>query len=296
MKIISKILIGIIFCVTLSSYAKVLIFTYSYNRPDFIEIQYKTFKKFLRDEYEFIVFNDAIDPKAHMEIKQMCQNYDITCIAIPQEIHTGAYNPSVRNCDVVQYSLNTLGFEHDDIIALFDSDLFLIKEFSIRDYLKGYDLFGVHQKRDHIDYLWIGLVFLNMGTMPQKNTINFGCGAIGNTVVDAGGFSHYYLKNNPEARVAYCDGILYLHDFTCNECIQNDKLSCNHNIDKMEKLNFSPALINLAQSGRNNIMEVYLHNTFLHYRAGTNWNNDSAHYHQRKTNLLNTFIKELLAS
>lgn len=29
------------------------------NNPIFIEIQYRTFKKFMRCEYEFIVFNDA---------------------------------------------------------------------------------------------------------------------------------------------------------------------------------------------------------------------------------------------
>ena len=42
-----------------SLHAKVLIYTYAYNRPDFIEIQHKTFQKFLKDDYEFVVFDDG---------------------------------------------------------------------------------------------------------------------------------------------------------------------------------------------------------------------------------------------
>ncbi len=42
--------------------AKVLLFTFAYNRPELIELQYKTFKKFLLDDYELIVINDAKSP------------------------------------------------------------------------------------------------------------------------------------------------------------------------------------------------------------------------------------------
>ena len=35
-----------------------------------------------------------------------------------------------------------IGFNHTDIIGLLDLDIFLIKEFSIIEYLKGYDIAG----------------------------------------------------------------------------------------------------------------------------------------------------------
>ncbi len=38
---------------------KVLIMTYVHSRPDFIELHDKTFKAFLKDDYEYVVFNDA---------------------------------------------------------------------------------------------------------------------------------------------------------------------------------------------------------------------------------------------
>jgi len=57
--------------------AKVLIFTYAYNRPDFVEIQHKTFQKFLEDEYEFVVFNDAVDASIYHQIHAICSRYKI---------------------------------------------------------------------------------------------------------------------------------------------------------------------------------------------------------------------------
>lgn len=278
------------------SQAKVLIFTYSFNRPDFIEIHYKTFKKFLLDDYEFIVFNDAIDTNLCEQIEQICKKYEIQCIRIPQEIHSGEYNASVRNCDVVNYSLQKVGFNHDDIVALVDSDLFLVKEFSIKKYLNDHDLSGLHQIRDEINYLWIGLAFLDMSRMPNKNTINFNCGSVNGTATDSGGFTHYYLKNNPTATVQYIDGVHYLKDFFCNDCAENNVPKCLHHIDKMKTLGFSNPLIDLTSQSRHSIMEIYLNNTFLHYRAGSNWNYESPEYHERKTQLLTTFVNELLSN
>ncbi len=273
--------------------AKVLIFTYSFNRPDFIEIHYKTFKKFLLDDYEFIVFNDAIDTNFCEQIEQICKQYEIRCIRIPQEIHPREYNASVRNCNVVNYSLDKVGFNHNDIVALFDSDLFLVREFSIKEYMKDYDLAGQWQSRDNIEYLWIGLVFLNMATMPNKNTINFGLGRIENSQTDSGGYSYFYLKNNPSVRVKWFDNVVYLTDLTCESCKKNKTPICYHTSSLMKDLNFSTPLAHLAQLSRNSISEIYLKNTFYHYRAGSNWNWESEQYHHNKTKMLNNFFKHL---
>jgi len=47
---------------------KVLVLTCAFNRPDFIELQYKTFKAFLNDDYEFVVFNDANNRSTYLKI------------------------------------------------------------------------------------------------------------------------------------------------------------------------------------------------------------------------------------
>ena len=61
--------------------AKVLIMTLSYNKPEFIRWQHATFKKFLKDDYEFVVFNDAPNKKLSKKIEAACRKLKIECIS-----------------------------------------------------------------------------------------------------------------------------------------------------------------------------------------------------------------------
>src|SRR5690348_14973933 len=105
----------ILLCCTGFLRAQVMIFTYAFNRPDFIEIQHKTFQKFVQDEYTFIVFNDANNEQMARAINETCQKLNIVPIRIPQDIHQRAYlnrwpgeifnHPTIRNVNAVMYSL-----------------------------------------------------------------------------------------------------------------------------------------------------------------------------------------------
>jgi hypothetical protein len=152
------------------------------------------------------------------------------------------------------------------------------------------------QRKGHVNYLWIGLAFLDMKSMPNKETINFGCGPVEGVQTDAGGHTYEYLKNNPNARLRLFEGQLYFKNFNCHKCPRNSTTDCEHIIDQMKQYGFSTPLMKLSKLERDGIMEIYLFNTFLHYRAGTNWNRQSATYHNHKTQCLNTFINELLSS
>lgn len=285
----------------ISAQAEVLIFSYAYNRPDFIEIQYKTLQKFFLDDYRLIVFNDAPGEDMAQKIFNVCAHYNIQCIRIPQEIHTQPYlprlprencqHPTCRNCNVVQYSLNNVGFDHDDIVMLLDSDMFLIKPFSVREFLNGYDLGGFKPFWAEFEYLWIGLVFLDMKTLPNKRTLTFNCGEIDGIPVDAGGHSHFYLKNNPEANLHVLDHF-YSEDLHCASCKHTDQPVCTHNTEMLRSVGLDTDFIDFIQAA--NRVEFYHHASFLHYRSGTNWNHQSAHYHQMKTDALNRYIASIM--
>lgn len=310
--------------------AHVLIFTYAYNRPELIEIQYKTFKKFLKDDYELIVINDANDPELAAKISDTCHTYHLRCIKIPQEIHKRPYlnrpdevffvsnqqSPCVRNCNVVQYSLDMLGLHHDDIVALFDADLFLIKEFSISQYLKGYDVAGFDRAleypppRNKKSFLWIGLIFLNLNTMEQKTAFNVNCGYIDDIVMDSGGYTHYYL---PHAQVACFDRIS-TEAFICQDCKKQKSYQCTHNTQILKENDFTTNVIQLIQNtpidwgsgskelgmhrGRN--LEFFLNNTFVHYQGASKYASLSAHgidieqFHYDKTKAFKRFLEVLL--
>ncbi len=299
MLFISSLLIGI--CSNVFA-EKVLLITSAYNRPDFIEIQCKTFQKFLQDDYEFVVFNDASQRKLKKSIEEMCRKLGVRCVNIPQHIHDQPYlkrepgekfhAPGVRNANVVQYALRNLGFSHDGIVAIIDSDMFLVKDFSIKKYLNEYQIAGVPQGKE-VQYLWIGIAFLNMSILPEKTTINFNCGKIKGVPVDAGGYTHHYLKSHPECKVRHF-APLHTPSLSCSECLKiHEYHACTHNRDLLERSGFDENQITALHSGLQNV-EFFINGTFLHYRSGTNWDHKSAAYHELKTSLFNRYIEKIL--
>lgn len=177
-----KLLLLIVCAITIQA-NPVRIFTHVCNRPEFIEWQYLTFKKFMRDDYIFTVFNDAKDPGMAQRMVDMCKRYNIECIRIPQEIHSRPYlnrlpgedyqSSCARCANVVQYSLDTVGFNYDGIVMIIDSDMFLTHPFSVKEFMTGYDIAAVPQSRNNdVHYLWNGLVFMDMRTLPNKRTLN----------------------------------------------------------------------------------------------------------------------------
>lgn len=286
---------------------KVLIYTYSYNRPDFIEIQQRTFQKFLKDSYEFVVFNDATDSYLYQQIHATCSRLNIHCIDIPQYIHELPYlyrlpreywnHPSVRNSNVVQYSLDHFGFKHDGLLILLDSDLFLVKEFSFKEYMKEHALGGLYQSRREgqvlVEYLWIGIAFLNLPKMPYKETIDFNCGEVANIPVDPGGHTYYYLQEHPDLPVRFFDNLV-VSFANCPSC-EEAQVGCVHNTEALELRGFDPQQIAFIQSGPLEC-EYVLDGTFLHYRAGSNWNHRSQEFHARKTAIFKAYIDAITQS
>lgn len=300
-------LIFLLFCYTTNP--KILIFTYSFNRPDFLETQYLTFKRFLKEEYDFIVFNDASDKILREKINQTSKKLNLKCIDIPQEIHyKGKYtklnslplnNASIRNSNVVQWSLDHFGFKHNDILFLIDSDLFLTRPFSIRKHLENYDISAwlrTSFSSNNIKFLWIGLVFLNMNKIAGKK-INFGCGYINEHLVDAGGFTYYFLKNYSDLKINEIKKNS-LRDLHCAICKKNNSVSCPHNLVYLEKIGFDFNQIKLieklqiAPDGRD--PEFFINGTFIHFRAGSNYNNINPKYLILKEKLFREYIQIIL--
>ncbi len=165
----------------LDGFATVRILTFHYNQPNFVELQYKTLKKFLKDDFELIVFNDARTLENERGIENVCKEYGIKCIRFKPEWHLTdplniylqsrlqepstkgnwgwneetsiekiANNPSIRHSHVIQYALDHYGYDHDDIVVIMDGDNFLIKPLSIRDLLSSHDIVGFNQNCDFL--------------------------------------------------------------------------------------------------------------------------------------------------
>jgi hypothetical protein len=280
--------------------AKLLIFTYSFNRPDFIEIQKKTFDKFLSEEYDFMVFNDAKDNILASKIAKTCQKLNIACVRIPQEIHLmprpngQVLNaPSTRHCQAIKYSLDYYGFRHEDLLMIIDSDCFLVKQFKVREYMQGCQIAGIKQSRMSpenklLEYISPILVFMDFTNMPNKNTIDFSCGLINKTQLDSGGYMYYYLQQNPNIKIKDLN-LLYPNDFACKSC----PTKCLHYTEDLKRLNMDQPTINFIQAKPLNC-EFILDTHFLHYRAGSNWNKKDTQYHNHKTKLFKEYLNKIM--
>lgn len=279
--------------------SKVLIITHSYNRPEFIELQAKTFKAFLQDEYEYVIFNDASNKAMKLKIQKTCEKLGIRCFRIPQQLHNvpEGHHPGHRHTVGIKYSLNTVGFDFDGIVAFVDSDMFLLKPFSIENYLAGHDIAGELQGRGNatkeVRYISPALVFMNMQTLPNKRTLNFDGGNVEGFPCDVGGHTYYYFKDNPSARYSYI-GLFHIgswrHALSCAQC---PNLTCKNCVKDLQDNNFNKAQIQFIQSCPDKNIEFFLDHTFLHYRGGSNWDGKSTEYHTRKANALNTLIADI---
>jgi hypothetical protein len=174
---------------------KVKIYTIAYNRPEFIPLQQMTFLKFLKDDFEYIVINSAVTESNDLEIKETCKQLGIMyidCDTEKRRLGDAAYQWTFDN--YMKYDANT-------IVALLDSDMFMISEFSISDYMNGYDVAGIPESRGYVSYLHPRLTFFNMDTLPNKDDMNLFGGNVEGFITDIGGHLYYWLENNKGLRV-----------------------------------------------------------------------------------------------
>lgn len=260
---------------------KVLIITYSYNEPSFLVLQQKTFKKFLKDPYEFLVIDDAKDETMAKEIETTCNKLGLTHLRFPQHLHTDQY-PTIRHTECIKFSLDQRAFDHDGIVIIIDSDMFLIKDLCARDYMAGNHLVALSQCRDHVHYISPAIVFIeDTATAPNKRTMDFRPGWIEGKPCDNGGHMYFYIKNNPSLKTWYFG----------NGGLQTSGLPKDP--QKLKALGYSDPFIFYLEKGlRLGGMEFYSE-YFLHYYAGSNWPGHSPVTVQQKKFAINGLLNDL---
>lgn len=243
------------------------IITAAVNNPLFIELQFNSLKKYMKSEYEFIVFNDAKyfpdfsnfgDITLKAQIQDICKKYNITCINIQNDYQSRIKNASYRTADIMNVILEYQK-ENPDRYLLLDSDMFLLDDFTEEEF-KHYDCAVVLQNRHDYYYIWNGLYYFNTPNLNMKK-MNWHCTY--NT--DTGGRMNKWLMEKQLSDMEK-NNIYFINHFSSlkwnetNRKIENEKL-----------LKF------LKEDPRNEKDQFYCeiyHNKFLHFRAGGNWKRD----------------------
>jgi hypothetical protein len=246
------------------------------NNPVFIEIQYYTLKKYVKGEFEFIVFNDAkpfpdftnnSDITIREQIKRTCEKLNIKCIDVPNQHHKSMMTYSIRAADAMNF-MYQYQLQHPDAYLIIDSDMFLIDELDPLRYAK-YDAAVCISTRHEgkTRYVWNGLVYMNIGKLKEKHLVNWNlC-----RDCDTGGMMKEWLEHQ--------DNLYYIqHLWSC--CWDKTNLTKE----------LSPTLIEFLEKDPRNkdskyFCELY-DDIFFHYRAGGNWRKEGLEFHNKHTALL----------
>lgn len=248
----------------------VQIFTTVVNRPDFVEIQDKLFKKFLKEEYQFNVIDDSVDETVSKEFENICKKYSIQYYRKPQSESKKFDNPlaGARHAtETIQWTYdNLIRKNHSkDLILFCDSDMFLLDDFSLEEYMDGEIIAGHLQVRGHVRYIWNGLMFFNMEKISKIDpNLNFSDGSVEGIITDIGGHLYPYFKK-------YNINFKRINDSGTEE--DYPEYPSEYNGIQIPLLLTSDMWCK-PEDGYN--FELHLNGKFLHYRAGTNWHTQNS--------------------
>jgi hypothetical protein len=271
------------------------------NNPLFIEIQYYTLKKYMKCEYEFIIFNDSKpfldftngnNENIHIQIKNKCEELGIQCISIPNDHHKTMDCPVKRCADSINFMYQYM-LKNKDEYLIIDSDMFLINDFYVENY-RQYDCAIVLQNREYlnINYIWNGLFYFNTQKMNDLEMISWDQAFTS----DVGGMTYKWLNKkcenlpnvvnirNSEKNIFNKDGIYFikhLWSLTWNDSEMPEKLK---NTKLEEFIKKDPR----NQNGKY-FCEIY-DDIFLHYRAGGDWQRKGLNFHNELTQKLKNSI------
>lgn len=246
------------------------IFTSVVNRPDFVPLQNKLFKKFLKNQYRFHVVDDSVNDDIQKKFEYICNYNNIEYYRKPPS--NIRMNPAQACAHTVQWTYDNLIVKNhsEDIVLFLDSDMFLIDDFDVEKYMEDAIIAGLPQIRGHVTYMWNGIMLFNMPRIKDKN-IDFSDGMVDGEMTDVGGNTYWYFKNT---------GIVM------KKTNEDSPTYPTHFND-----------IDLQKDAGGYNMELHLDDKFLHYRAATNWHSNwkgSEDPLEKKTIIFNNLMESIL--
>jgi len=215
--------------------SKIRIMTFQYNRPDFVEYQYLGLSKFLKDDFELYVVNDAPNSALREAIQAVCNSYPI--IHIDYSPHWHIENPlnveirdkittprsnskfnyrlvngkaelseianqcSVRHAHLIDYVMDKFGYCHDDLVVILDGDVFPLKPFSFREISDGNPFTGLDRESQNVstemNLPWVACMILDPAKLPNFREMKFGFGLIKGILADTGSQVVEYFEKYP---------------------------------------------------------------------------------------------------
>jgi hypothetical protein len=261
------------------------------TNPIFIELQYKTIKKFIKsnEEIEFIVFNDSKDwpditnfndVSIKTNIVEICKSLGIQCINIPNSHHINEFNASKRHADSMNF-ITEFMINNKDKYLIIDNDMFFVDKYdldNLDNYYVGYvEQIRIVNNKKYI-YPWPNLLYLNTLLAPNLDILKWD--VIEGLGLDTGGKAGGWLLTLEKSKIKKFNGLT----------------SGSWNITNFPD-NLNKKLLLFLDKDPRNTSDKYFAELFeskiLHYRGGSNWMLNSKKLHNFLTDLLYKTIELL---
>ncbi len=203
---------------------KVTIYTLADKRPDFIPVQFETFKKFVKDDYEYVVVDNCIDSrKRSAALRETCKSLGIGYMKVKIDRDLMRKNGQNATTWIGTYKNGSIAagygfnfvwkkiceYNKDRLVVIIDADMFVCRPISWNEELEGNDAAFIHQYRGLsenndkflVNYPWNTLCVFNPAKIPDLEKMNWNSGVskkyyIENFAVDTAGYIHFWMKEN----------------------------------------------------------------------------------------------------
>lgn len=175
---------------------KISIFSFAVNDKFPIDIMHRQFKKYMKEDFEFILFNDAYDPQMEKNINTIATYNKITCKKVPQNIHA-VQNPSECYASTLNWAIHDYAVNNNcEIVVLIHTDVFPICDVSVGDIIGNNIVASTTEFRildgKGVSYFYPAFTIVNMKLLKNPRELDFGLDA----GLDTGGKTKEFIKNN----------------------------------------------------------------------------------------------------
>jgi hypothetical protein len=201
--------------------------------PDLLPLQVASFRKYMREDFEFIVLGSEVlsnNPEKAAEVSKVCRSLSIQTLEVPRDpaieaawqrganpgeflFHpkTGRFVTGKGGAAfnyMLQWAWERVLTKEPGPVCFIHTDVFLMESIKLTDYLREYSLCCVlHREKntnhpeDKLCFMWEALLLAKCPELPNPETTVWFPSRVEGTWLDTGGPTHYYLKAHPEIRL-----------------------------------------------------------------------------------------------
>jgi len=257
---------------------KISIFSFAVNDKFPIDIMQRQFAKYIKEDFDFILFNDANNSKMEENINTITSYNKINCVRVPQNIHSvnTINNPSEAYASTLNWAVHDYAVKNNcEIIVLLHTDVFPVCEISVLDIIGNKSVASVTEFRlmngKGVNYFYPALTIINMKRLNDANELDFGL----SPGLDTGGNTKNFIENNPNSV-----------KFMANHQTSYFIATLNNNEPIGEYLK-----TDLAICRAHGLSAGWIADGFYHHMAGSQWNASNPTFAEGHRQRMDLFLK-----